>query len=95
MMNLSSSLASYRLKTGSFPEKLEEIAPHLIVDLQTRKPWEYMNYTDSAKVSSPGIDAEDAITITITNMSIGQYLEKKRLMAQKRNEGGDAKKIRE
>jgi hypothetical protein len=77
MMGLSSLLASHRHATGGFPEKLVEIAPHLIVDIRTREPWEYMNYGDSARISSPGIDG-DTMSITVTNMSIGQYLEKLR-----------------
>jgi hypothetical protein len=91
MLNLSSSLASHRLKTGSFPEKLTEIAPHLLVDLQTRKPWKYLNYGDSASISSPRIDEEPDMVITVTNMSIGTYLENKRLRAQKEREDRDVK----
>lgn len=92
ILNLSSSLASYRLTKGRFPEKLVEIAPHLIVDLQTREPWMYVNYGDSARISSPCVDAGDTIAVTITNMSIGTYLEKKRLKALEKKEKEGKKK---
>jgi hypothetical protein len=85
MFGLASLLASHRNATGGFPENIMELAPHLIVDLQSRKPWEYTNYGDSARISSPGIGA-DTMSITLTKMNIGQYLGKKRLRAHREHE---------
>lgn len=86
LVNVSSSVAAYRSETGQFPRKLEDIAPHLIVDLQTRKSWEYTNYGDSATVLSPGTDGDTAM-VTITTMGIGQYLQRRRLSGEQGAQG--------
>ncbi len=91
MLGLSSSLASHREVEGGFPEALAEIAPHLVVDLRTGKPWAYENFGDSARIMSTDSDGLDTLSITVTKMPIEEYLAKIRKRAQEEHRSSKEK----
>ncbi len=81
LIHTSSLVAAYRLEKGDFPESIEELAKHLIVDLGTGKQWQYTNYADSVIILIPGLDdedADDALSIILTGLGIKRYLDDKR-----------------
>lgn len=92
MLGLASSLAAHREREGGFPEKLTEVAPHLVVDLRTGKPWEYNNYGDSAGITSPDTDGLGTLSVTVTRMGIEEYLERLRRRAQEEKNSSEEKK---
>lgn len=70
-----------------FPVDLSELGGELIYDFNTGRTWEYKNNGDSAVLSSPGPDADNArddVSITLTNLGIRQYLTERRAEAGKK-----------
>lgn len=80
-LHLSCLINSYYLKKRHYPINLREIAGEITVDLNTGKIWEYTNHEDSVVIFSPGVnktDDKDDISLTISNMGIKKYIEKRR-----------------
>jgi hypothetical protein len=78
---LACAIQGFRHTNLRFPVDLEELGGEVIFDFSTGKPWEYKNNGDSVSISSPGHDREDAkddISLTLTSMGIGKYLQARR-----------------
>jgi hypothetical protein len=89
ILHLCSEAQRYKLEHGYYPPKIEEFEKRVYTDFNTGECFNYTNFGDSIIVSSPGPDLDsekDDVSLTLTDIGIKKYLERKRNAVKKPEE---------
>jgi hypothetical protein len=89
VLHLCSEVQRYKWRNGHFPADIDNFERRVSIDFNTGKCFNYANFGDSVVVSSRGPDLNDEkddVSLTLTDIGIKQYLERKRDACKKLEE---------